>query len=514
MFYDISDDISLKMPPLFNRQSSTRKLLLLFIVFISFVYLFTLNNEPPLEEDTPVYILLARSLLDGTGYRDICYVDHPPHTTYPFVFPLLLAPVVFFSGYNFLLMRFIGSVFAILSVFMTFLLIRNRSDDLKALLTAVLTGISVKLLLFSNLIVSEMPYLFFSLSALLWIEKYKTKSDAVNRAGIVSALLLVISYFTRSIGITLMAGCMAYLFFEKGSEKSDSKKIFFIAAVFSLSVVVWSLRSYYVSGSVSKYCAEFLSVNDWFELDRRPDSIFGFASRVIANIYAYAFYAVPKVLTGMEIACRSYFASILSIIVAVGFVFSFLKRRCVMEYYLLFYASVLLLWAASSVIGVRYLLAVLPFVFYYFIVGLEFLLKKAHSGMYVKILVTVLALLFLSNAYQIVTMKGLKRKNASGFIEMTQWIRENVPPGSVFGSMTISHWLYLYSGYKSGPPIPMTRDAGMIMDSIEKHHYDYLVVAANLGREEQYLKPVTDKYPKRFPVIYSKNGNIIYRVLQ
>ena len=112
------------------------------------------------------------------------------------------------------------------------------------------------------------------------------------------------------------------------------------------------------------------------------------------------------------------------------------------------------------------------------------------------------------------TLKGPKEQKDTGFIEMCDWIKNNLPEESVFGSVDIPHWIYLYSGYKSGPRIPMTKDDNKIIDFIKRNNYDYLVVSPNFGRSYQYLKPAIEKNIHMFSVVYSKNGNIIYKVLQ
>jgi len=334
-----------------------------------------MDNSPPLSEDIPVYILLAKSLVDGTGYRDISFKHMPAHTGYPFVFPIILAPVVYFFGYNFLLIRILQLTFAIFSVCLTYVLFKQYVNDFSAFLISVLTGISFKLLLFSYKMVSEIPYLFFSLIALIYFEKYKQEDSWFSKTGIILGIFILLSYFTRTIGITLIACCLLYFVFEKRVENWH-KKFTVLAALILIPVIIWALRNFYVGKNISPYLCEFISVNDWFDFDRKTTSIFDFGLRIAGNVYAYGFYAIPKIITGVEFSNRNFIAFFITIIVFTGFLIRLIKKRSIVEYYVTLYGLVLLMWAASSVIGVRYLVPIIPLIFYYFIIGLEKILEK------------------------------------------------------------------------------------------------------------------------------------------
>ena len=77
--------------------------------------------------DNAHYIILARSMLSGKGYRDIYKPEEPLHTLYPFGYPLLLAPVMALFGGSFIAIKLLSLVLGAGSVMVIFLLLREGS---------------------------------------------------------------------------------------------------------------------------------------------------------------------------------------------------------------------------------------------------------------------------------------------------------------------------------------------------------------------------------------------------
>ena len=88
--------------------------------------------------DSAIYISLAQSLASGEGYVYMGF----PHTKYPPGLPLLLAPIEFLFGHNYLLMRLWMTVCAVGSIGLTWFLIRPMSSSRVALAVCVMTASS------------------------------------------------------------------------------------------------------------------------------------------------------------------------------------------------------------------------------------------------------------------------------------------------------------------------------------------------------------------------------------
>src|SRR3989339_1993362 len=207
------------------------KRMILFCVFAAVVYLVFIDSRPPVSEDTPVYILLAKSLVSGTGYTDICFVDAPPHTKYPFIYPLMLAPVVYFFGYNYYLIRLMDVLLAMASVLMVYAVFRKYLDASYAFIICALTAVSAKLLMYSYKMVSEIPFMLFLLLACYFAQKYEEDENWLGLNGLLLALSLILAYFTRSPGVFLFFGCALYFIIEK-RRGVGFKKAMLIAVIF------------------------------------------------------------------------------------------------------------------------------------------------------------------------------------------------------------------------------------------------------------------------------------------
>ena len=83
-----------------KKDTVAKILILLFGIF----YLSSLSSFHMIQPgDTGAYILLAKSLSLCQGYREIWLVGNPLHTRFPFMYPLLLVPIIYLFGYNFLI---------------------------------------------------------------------------------------------------------------------------------------------------------------------------------------------------------------------------------------------------------------------------------------------------------------------------------------------------------------------------------------------------------------------------
>lgn len=140
--------------------------------------------------DNLQYFFLSRSIQQGE-YRNIWLPESPLHTNYPPLFPLLLAVCP-----NYLCCKFLVFGLFLLTVFFAYRLFGELNLPRY---TVLLFALSPLLLQYSHWVLSEMPYLLFSILALLCF--YRRKWGLMFLFG-------VCAYFTRSIGISLMVGLM------------------------------------------------------------------------------------------------------------------------------------------------------------------------------------------------------------------------------------------------------------------------------------------------------------------
>ena len=161
-----------------------RIVILLIVVSLLGVVLFSFI--PFDGGDNLKYFFLSRSIQQGE-YRDVWLFDSPIHAKYPPLFPLLLSICP-----NYLCCKFLIFGMFLLTVYFAYRLFQELRLPKY---TILLFAFSPLLLQYSHWVLSEMPYLLFSILALLCF--YRKKYGLMFLFGLCA-------YFTRSIGLSLM----------------------------------------------------------------------------------------------------------------------------------------------------------------------------------------------------------------------------------------------------------------------------------------------------------------------
>jgi len=111
---------------------SIKKRLFLAAVFLCIAvwagfYLQSLHFGLHNFKDSAYYIILAEGLSRFQGLRALCYPGHPLSKYCAPLFPLMLSPILYFFGRNFVLMHGLVLLFSLLTLFFTYKYIENAS---------------------------------------------------------------------------------------------------------------------------------------------------------------------------------------------------------------------------------------------------------------------------------------------------------------------------------------------------------------------------------------------------
>ena len=218
---------------------TNEKLSFLLLLPIAVIYLLLLSVNWKPTWDSATYIMLGKSLISGHGFK---YMDIP-HTKYPFMFPLMLAPIVGLFGRNFLLMRLLIVLTALGSIGLTFWLFKRSFGTWPGLGIMVMTAASYPLVLECTRILSDIPYMFLSLLSLIFIRRYAHDERWKGKSGYICAALILASFFTRYIGLALFAGTVIYLLVDsRGTLALRLRKIALISLIFLIPASLWMVR--------------------------------------------------------------------------------------------------------------------------------------------------------------------------------------------------------------------------------------------------------------------------------
>jgi len=157
-------------------------------------------------DDFASYILQAQSLLRGTPSEFVAHnmftieqSSYPPGPiAYPWGFPILLTPVLAFFGMKLLALKGLNTIFFLLFLIVFHQLAKTRLAPAWSLLLTAILAFNPALLQAHDLILSDIPFLFFSTLALLLIEKNRKQTWAIG-------LIIFTAFSLRTNGLLLLA---------------------------------------------------------------------------------------------------------------------------------------------------------------------------------------------------------------------------------------------------------------------------------------------------------------------
>ncbi len=482
-------------------QPRAVKGLVLLILTIAFsIYILALTPRLGTIGDNAHYIILTKSLLQG-HFSSLNLPDNPPETVYGFGLPLLLIPPAYFFPDSYGMWKIVPLLFGLSSLLLIFLLFRNESGSRAGLVVMALAAVNPYLLIYSHLILTEVPYLFFSLLTILLVKKYALRSSWMNFSFLGAALALLMTYFTRTIGLSLFLAIVIFLCLGRQFKKAGAISLFFL--FFGL---LWAYRNYRLASPDShNYLGQFLMRNPYAPQMGKANLNDVFF-RVQSNIKFY-WYLTGKMIGGIGLGRPLFWA--ISGLTLLGFLSRFRKKNNLIELYLVFYSAILLLWFWR---GSRFLVVVVPFLLWYFLQGVDLIFRKIpdrrrlhYGAKSLQVIVLSLVLLVgVRGSYDIV-----KKRNApypppwANYFAVAAWAKDNTPPDSLIMGRK-SNLLYLFSGRKT-VNYPFTTDSAKIMAFIEKKRVDYVLVDAFTWTPTTrlYLYPAVNKNWRKFALVVS-----------
>ena len=499
------------------------------VLLLSIVSLGSLDRQLKLQDDSAIYMSLAKSLYTGQGYRNIHLIGSPPHSQYPPAFPLLLVPVMLLLGPDFLAMKLLLVALAILALLPLAALYRDLTDEGTALLVVLLTATTHGIIFFTQSIMTEIPYLLFSLLALVWINRCARQGRWTGGSVAIAGLLISLAYLNRIIGLSLLVAAVLHVALDgRGTRLARARMAAVIGGVGALPFVLWLFYIWWASRQVgfipyARYYSHFLA--------QAAPSASGdggpvmFLWKLYASLYAYAVHA-GNIIVYFTPASPSgrLLALVPATITFAGFLWCVRRRRTVVEYYVGAYLCALLTLPGSR--QQRYLVPLVPFIWYYFLVATGGLLRwigerwpargSSPRPAEWRIAAGLAAVLLVSNvtagALVNVVWHGnsyYERLEAQPYREMLSWARENTAPDSVF------MWDKPSLGYvladRRAVRIPFGGPERTLR-FIQEADVDYVVVHSG-SKAARRLLPFVERYPQHLRLVHWSRDLSVYRVI-
>lgn len=211
-----------KLPAIQIKISARGWLLILLGTLAVIGYLYSCCLETQVLgfiQDDGMYTVTAKALAEGQGYRLLNVITTPFQTKYPILYPLFLSLGWQLNPHfpeNISLLGLITVFFSLGAFGIAFYYFKQCKGlpSWLSYLLVLLTASSFFMLYYGTSVMSEGPYLFFSLLTLYQAERFLLENPTRRAIGI-SILLSALTFHTRTVGITLIAALSLILLFKK-----------------------------------------------------------------------------------------------------------------------------------------------------------------------------------------------------------------------------------------------------------------------------------------------------------
>jgi len=463
--------------------------------------------------DSVTYVLLAESLLTpGDGYA-LSIDPGPPqvHTKYPPGYPATLAPLVAIFGRNFLVLKLLSFVFTAGAVLVFCRYTLRGRKPVPWFFLALAFAVSPGVIDYSRWMLSEAPFLFFTLLA-LWQLDEDRRSERMGKPFWMGLAAAVIGFYVRSIGALLLAAAsLSYL------VRREWRKFFVHGTVGAGLTVPWLVRNRLASDSATPYLEEFV-LGNIYDPEAGYLDFAGQVERFFENGFLYATRELPRALAGSDSAWAATPPVTLIAVVVCGLVLYGLVRAlrrgpAAPEFYFILTGVAIMLFQ-TSVNDVRYLVPLIPLVLVYASDAATALARVSRGFLPARLPVLVTAALAAlalgSQAARIPANADMTARYHAGdryagyhpawgtFFDAAEWVKTNTPADAV---VTVRKpRLFNAVADRRALIYPFSTDPGNVLRLVEGT--DYVVIDALFPTTQRYLLPALQTALENFHLVH------------
>lgn len=473
----------------------------LVIALLSLLFIPSLVRPPEGDTDTAQYIMASRTIIDQHSY---------PAIRFPPVFPVMLAPMVYAFGYNLLAMQLLIVALAVVTLYVCYRLIRSLANDSYAILTVVLLGTSP--LFLSNVrILSDIPFLFFILLALLFLSRYAQAEKYKTGSLYLGAIFVLLAFFTKAAGLALVIAALGYMAYLTLWRHAPRKQVSGALLLLVVPAALWvSLRGIvdqsYLQPSVAKdMYAPGLGNMDWKEL---------VVSRLVAA-RDMVYHVAKTAIFGFDLSVLRHLRIVVTLLIVAllvwGYIHRHLRRITAIECFVFLYLAMVVAFAA---VETRHYLPIVPLAAYFLIVGLRALFGRVlPQSMGQLAFVGVVTLVLLSNlVFHVREMSRPPDADWVDFKKAARWVADNAASDSIVMSRQ-PEWVTMLAGREAWPYAYST-DSAEVLEPVTAGRVDYVIVDSFKWTEttQKYLVPAIRSDMGQFERIFQVDETIIYKV--
>ncbi|WP_439489501.1 hypothetical protein [Algoriphagus sp.] len=468
---------------------------LLILVFV--LCLFNQYEGQSWGDDFSLYLNQARSLVEGNLEKvldDTAFAIHnstvPTFSpvSYPWGFPLLLSPLYWFFGKDFEAFKILETILLIGFLFVFDRLLKDKLSNPSRLLLIAFVGLNQLFIYYTNHILSEIPFLFFSTLSLLAIQKTGREGFSL-KPNLWAGVCIFFAFNIRTEGIALLAALLFYQVFtllqKKGALQLGVKTLIIFASPYFVFLGLYFLTKLILP-------AGFASHLDFLE-----------------------YYSLEQSLRNMEYTFK-YLGSFINkdinlislILIVLLFFLGVLKHWKEDFLFLAFWFSVLGILFIWPFFWDRYMYALIPLFCYFFLRGLEQLSTYLVGRNFALYFLMILLLFNLFPVYSM-TQNSMENRNlingpeSQESTEMFDYIKGQTDTDEViiFG---LPRLMNFYTERKSI----------FIYDSFDNARKmgDYLVIFKNWNHDFQLKNTLSIPFQDGFENVFENRSFIIFKI--
>ncbi len=473
---------------------------IIIIVFIG-VYAYIYDAKIDLNGDNANYYMLGQALHHGGGYVSINSINNTPNNHFPPGYPAILSALFFVSD-SFFAVKILNALFLLGSLLLSFILIKEISGELIAWVSIPFLVLNIHLLKYSTMMMTEIPFLFFSLLSFWFFFKgHQTGGAKSYRAYGLAFIFFLISFYIRTLGIAILAAYGLVLLFE---WRTRWKILVSYVFGFIAGYLPWIIRGQNLGGN--SYLKQLVMINPY-----RPElgeaGLSNYIFRFASNLGRYISREIPEVLFPYRVFNYKepvdnieWLVGVLILIIIVWGVIRLKTYRKLIIGYVAATFAVLLIWP-NVWVGIRFVLPTLPFLILLLLNGLQGVFELLQKPLK-KLIPVWISLILVLPFFKEIHILNIKSKAAydskwENYFSLAKALKSE-GNSQIVVSCRKPTLFYMFSGtfttrYK------YTLDDKELLADLEVRKVDY-VVLEQLGYSStyRYLYPAIEKNPERF----------------